>query len=151
MGWLNPWGDPTGNSYQIIQSLLAVANGGILGRGLGIGSPLLVPVSISDFIFAAISEEAGLAGTFGTGLPHLADSQPRLDHRPARAGPVPTLPGSWHHRLPWNPKPAHHRRQPAPPPANRRHPALRLLWRLLVTNILPGALFTSHPQPCRRR
>jgi cell division protein FtsW (lipid II flippase) len=65
VGWLNPWGDPTGNSYQIIQSLLAVANGGILGRGLGIGSPLLVPVSISDFIFAAISEEAGLAGTLG--------------------------------------------------------------------------------------
>ncbi len=64
-GWINPWGDPTGNSYQIIQSLLAVANGGILGRGLGIGSPLLVPVSISDFIFAAISEEAGLSGTLG--------------------------------------------------------------------------------------
>ena len=65
VGWLNPWGDPTGNSYQIIQSLLAVANGGILGRGLGIGSPLLVPVSISDFIFAAISEEAGLIGALG--------------------------------------------------------------------------------------
>ncbi len=65
VGWINPWGDPTGNSYQIIQSLLAVANGGILGRGLGIGSPLLVPVSISDFIFAAISEEAGLVGTLG--------------------------------------------------------------------------------------
>jgi len=65
VGWLNPWEDPTGNSYQIIQSLLAVANGGILGRGLGIGSPLLVPVSISDFIFAAIAEETGLIGTLG--------------------------------------------------------------------------------------
>lgn len=65
IGWLNPWDDPTGNSYQIIQSLLAVANGGALGRGLGIGSPLLVPVSISDFIYAAIAEEAGLAGTLG--------------------------------------------------------------------------------------
>lgn len=65
VGWLNPWNDPTGNSYQIIQSLLAVANGGTLGRGLGIGSPLLVPVAISDFIFAAISEETGLFGTLG--------------------------------------------------------------------------------------
>lgn len=65
VGWLNPWDDPTGNSYQIIQSLLAVANGGTLGRGLGIGSPLLVPVAISDFIFAAIAEETGLLGTLG--------------------------------------------------------------------------------------
>jgi cell division protein FtsW (lipid II flippase) len=62
VGWLNPWDDPTGNSYQIIQSLLAVANGGSIGRGLGIGSPLLVPVSISDFIYAAIAEETGLIG-----------------------------------------------------------------------------------------
>lgn len=65
VGWLNPWDDPTGNSYQIIQSLLAVANGGTLGRGLGIGSPLLVPVAISDFIFAAVAEETGLFGTLG--------------------------------------------------------------------------------------
>lgn len=65
VGWLNPWDDPTGNSYQIIQSLLAVANGGILGRGLGIGSPLLVPVAISDFIFSAITEETGLIGALG--------------------------------------------------------------------------------------
>ncbi len=64
-GWLNPWADPSGNSYQIVQSLLAVANGGILGRGIGIGSPLLVPVAISDFIFAAIAEETGLVGTMG--------------------------------------------------------------------------------------
>ncbi len=64
-GWINPWADPSGKSYQIVQSLLAVANGGIIGRGIGIGSPLLVPVAISDFIFAAIAEEAGLIGTLG--------------------------------------------------------------------------------------
>jgi cell division protein FtsW (lipid II flippase) len=64
-GWLDPWADPTGKSYQIVQSLLAVANGGIIGRGIGIGSPLLVPVAISDFIFAAIAEETGLVGTIG--------------------------------------------------------------------------------------
>ncbi len=64
-GWLNPWSDPSGNSYQIVQSLLAVANGGVFGRGLGLGSPLLVPVAISDFIFAAIAEETGMIGTLG--------------------------------------------------------------------------------------
>ncbi|MCA2000400.1 MAG: FtsW/RodA/SpoVE family cell cycle protein [Chloroflexi bacterium] len=64
-GWLNPWADPSGESYQIVQSLLAVANGGIVGRGIGLGNPLLVPVAISDFIFAAIAEEAGFAGVLG--------------------------------------------------------------------------------------
>jgi cell division protein FtsW (lipid II flippase) len=63
--WLNPWLDPSGNSYQIIQSLLAIANGGTLGRGPGLGSPTLVPISHSDFIFTAIGEELGLAGILG--------------------------------------------------------------------------------------
>jgi cell division protein FtsW (lipid II flippase) len=64
-GWLNPWNDPSGSSFQIVQSILAIASGGLAGRGLGIGSPLLVPVAISDFIFAAIAEEMGLIGTLG--------------------------------------------------------------------------------------
>ncbi len=63
--WINPWDDPSGRSYQIIQSLMAVANGGLLGRGPGMGSPGLVPVAQSDFIFTAISEESGLMGVFG--------------------------------------------------------------------------------------
>jgi cell division protein FtsW (lipid II flippase) len=63
--WLNPWLDPSGRSFQIVQSLMAVANGGTSGRGPGLGSPGLVPVAISDFIFVAIAEETGLAGTLG--------------------------------------------------------------------------------------
>lgn len=63
--WVNPWTDPEGGSYQIIQSLLAIANGGLDGRGPGLGSPALVPVAISDFVFAAIAEETGLIGTIG--------------------------------------------------------------------------------------
>lgn len=63
--WLNPWLDPSGRSYQIVQSLLAVANGGVFGRGPGLGNPGLVPVPHSDFIFAAIVEETGLLGGLG--------------------------------------------------------------------------------------
>jgi cell division protein FtsW (lipid II flippase) len=63
--WLNPWLDPSGRSYQIVQSLLAIANGGLLGRGPGLGNPGLVPVPQSDFIFSAISEEFGLLGALG--------------------------------------------------------------------------------------
>ena len=61
--WLDPWANPASSGYQIIQSLLAVANGGIFGRGPGLGSPGLVPVAHSDFIFAAIAEETGLLGS----------------------------------------------------------------------------------------
>lgn len=62
--WIDPWTDPTGRSYQLIQSILAVANGGLYGRGPGMGSPGLVPVAHSDFIFTSISEETGLLGSF---------------------------------------------------------------------------------------
>lgn len=66
--WLNPWLDPSGDSYQIVQSLLAVANGGYLGRGPGMGNPSLVPIAHSDFIYAAIAEELGLVGTLALGV-----------------------------------------------------------------------------------
>lgn len=61
--WFNPWQDPSGRSYQVIQSLLAIANGGVFGRGIGLGSPSVVPVAHSDFIFTAIAEETGLVGS----------------------------------------------------------------------------------------
>lgn len=60
--WINPYLDASGRSFQIIQSLIAVANGGLFGRGFGIGSPTVIPVVHSDFVFAAILEEWGLAG-----------------------------------------------------------------------------------------
>lgn len=63
--WLNPWVDPVGNGYQIIQGLLAVASGGIFGRGPGMGMPEMVPVNHSDFIFNSIVEETGLLGAIG--------------------------------------------------------------------------------------
>lgn len=63
--WVNPWLDPSGRSYQIVQSLIAIANGGLLGRGPGMGNPALVPIPHSDFIYTAIVEESGLVGAIG--------------------------------------------------------------------------------------
>jgi cell division protein FtsW (lipid II flippase) len=60
--WLNPWLDPYGESYQIVQSLISVATGRVFGTGPGLGSPNLVPVATSDFIGTAIAEETGLLG-----------------------------------------------------------------------------------------
>lgn len=58
--WRNPWEDPMNTGYQIIQSLIAIAEGGFFGKGLGLGSPNLIPLGHSDFIFASIIEEMGL-------------------------------------------------------------------------------------------
>ncbi len=60
--WLNPWADPIGSGYQIVQALISLASGGVLGRGFGMGAPGVVPVAHSDFIFTAIVEEWGLLG-----------------------------------------------------------------------------------------
>lgn len=61
----NPWLDPAGRSFQIVQSLLAFASGGFLGQGLGQGLPTAIPVVHTDFVFAAIGEEYGLVGALG--------------------------------------------------------------------------------------
>ena len=60
--WINPWADPTGKSYQLVQSLYALASGGVWGSGLGRGFPNLIPVVTTDFIFSAFGEEIGLIG-----------------------------------------------------------------------------------------
>lgn len=63
--WWNPWLDPDDRAFQIVQSLLAVAAGGVFGEGVGLGSPTYIPVVHSDFVFAAIAEEWGLLGALG--------------------------------------------------------------------------------------
>lgn len=60
--WLNPWDDPLDKGYQIIQSLYGLADGGLVGTGLGRGNPNQVPEAQNDFIFASIGEEYGLIG-----------------------------------------------------------------------------------------
>ncbi len=61
----NPWLDPADRSFQIVQSLLAFASGGLFGQGLGQGLPTAIPVVHTDFVFAAIGEEYGLLGALG--------------------------------------------------------------------------------------
>ncbi|MBK7897602.1 MAG: FtsW/RodA/SpoVE family cell cycle protein [Anaerolineaceae bacterium] len=63
--WWNPWPDADDRAFQIVQSLYAVAAGGIWGQGVGQGFPQYIPVVHSDFAFAAIAEEWGLIGSLG--------------------------------------------------------------------------------------
>lgn len=60
--WLNPFADPSGKGLQIVQSLYSLADGGLVGTGIGRGLPDKIPVVESDFIFSAIGEEMGLLG-----------------------------------------------------------------------------------------
>jgi cell division protein FtsW (lipid II flippase) len=63
--WRDPWADPLGGGYQMIQALYAFAHGGAFGTGLGLGDPTTVPESQTDFVFAALGEELGLVGALG--------------------------------------------------------------------------------------
>ena len=61
--WWNPWPDALDRAYQIVQSLYAIASGGLIGHGAGQGFPYYIPVVHSDFVFAAVAEEWGLVGS----------------------------------------------------------------------------------------
>lgn len=64
MTFINPWRDPQGSGYQIIQSLLAVGSGGVEGLGFAQGRQKMffLPFAHSDFIYAVVAEELGLFG-----------------------------------------------------------------------------------------
>ena len=64
LAFLDPWADRLGDGFQIIQSLIAIGTGGLTGKGLmaGVQKLFYLPEPHTDFIFAVISEELGLAG-----------------------------------------------------------------------------------------
>jgi cell division protein FtsW (lipid II flippase) len=68
VAWLDPFNsaiyDAQGGSYQLVQGLFGLANGGIIGTGLGRGRPDITPLASSDYIISALGEELGLIGLF---------------------------------------------------------------------------------------
>jgi len=64
LAFLDPWNDPTGTGFQIIQSWIAFGTGGWIGNGLGEGKQKLffLPEAHTDFIFSVVGEELGFAG-----------------------------------------------------------------------------------------
>ena len=62
--FMDPWGDPRGSGFQIIQSWLALGSGGLFGRGIGESKQKLfyLPEAHTDFIYAVICEELGFIG-----------------------------------------------------------------------------------------
>jgi cell division protein FtsW (lipid II flippase) len=60
--WQDPFQDPTGRGWQILQSLSAMFSGGLQGSGVGAGAPRMVPIASSDFVYAVWAEELGFIG-----------------------------------------------------------------------------------------
>jgi cell division protein FtsW (lipid II flippase) len=60
--WLDPYRDPTGASWQTLQAQSALFAGGLWGAGLGRGSPGVIPIASSDFVYAVVGEELGYVG-----------------------------------------------------------------------------------------
>jgi cell division protein FtsW (lipid II flippase) len=63
--WLDPYEDAQRAGYQTVQSLFAIAAGGVTGEGPGLGQPEVIPAASTDYVFSSIAEELGLAGALG--------------------------------------------------------------------------------------
>ena len=87
LAFLNPWDDPLGDGFQIIQSLIAVGTGGVWGKGLmnGVQKLFYLPEPHTDFIYSVISEELGLIGATAVRALLLRHHLARPARRAARA------------------------------------------------------------------
>ena len=65
VSFLDPWQDPMGDGYQLVQSLLAIGSGGLMGQGYGLSTQKLqyLPIQSTDFIYAVFAEEFGFVGS----------------------------------------------------------------------------------------
>ena len=70
--WINPFADPQGAGYQMVQGIYSIADGDLFGVGIGRGLADQIPFVESDYIFAAIAEETGLLGAAGVLLLYLS-------------------------------------------------------------------------------
>ena len=136
--WLHPWQDVYGSGYQSVQALYAIADGGAFGTGLGRGYLLttggqpVVPAIQTDFIYAAIANETGLAGVAALLLVYLLVVAARAqDGEPRRRRLLEAAGGRAHDR----PRPAgvpdrgRHRARRA---ADRHHAPVRVVRRLVA-------------------
>ena len=62
IAWLDPFSDPSGAGWQVLQGLSGMYSGGLFGAGFGAGNPQYIPIAESDFIYAVIGEEMGFIG-----------------------------------------------------------------------------------------
>ena len=146
--WLDPYQDPTGSGYQILQSIFAQADGGLFGKGFGqalITIPgtdnALLPAAQTDTIYSLIVNEVGLFGASAVVLTYLLIAA--RGFKIALLGRRRLLEAARHrpHRRLRDPGLRDHRRRHAGDPADRRHPALHQLRRQLDRRQLrpPGA------------
>jgi cell division protein FtsW (lipid II flippase) len=70
--WLDPWAYPDTDGFQILQSIFNIADGGLLGTGLGAGFAQTIPEVETDFVFSAVASELGLLGATAVLLAFLA-------------------------------------------------------------------------------
>lgn len=70
LAFMDPWKDPRGSGFQVIQSFLAFAHGSFFGQGLGNSNEKLfyLPEAYNDFIFSVVGEELGFLGVIATAL-----------------------------------------------------------------------------------
>lgn len=127
--WQNPWSDYENAGYQLVQSLMAIASGGLFGVGLGLGYPRTIPVYHTDFIFAVICEQFGVIFGLCVLLVYVA-----LIWRGATTAMAAR--SSFHGLLAMGRHPAagiadicDYRRRDQAHPADRGHHALCQLWR----------------------
>ena len=145
--WLHPWHDVYGSGYQSVQALYAIADGGVFGTGLGRGYLLtnggqpVVPAIQTDFIYAAIANETGLAGVAALLLVYLLIVAARLqDREPRRRRLLEAARGR-----------AHDRARPAGLPDRRRRRARRAADRHHAAVRRPTAARRSSPTGSRSR
>jgi cell division protein FtsW (lipid II flippase) len=70
--WIDPWAYPDTDGFQILQSIFNIADGGLLGTGLGAGFAQTIPEVETDFVFSAVASELGLLGATAVLLAFLA-------------------------------------------------------------------------------
>ncbi len=148
--WLDPWTDPLGAGYQVIQALYAFGRGGILGTGLGAGLPSIgnvpaIPLVHTDFAFAALGEELGLMGALAIGACYLVLAERGLRIAARAPDEFQALLAAGLTLVVVLQAASHHGRQPAPRATHGRDPTVRQLWRVLAAHQRTGRRACSSP------